>query len=142
MSQKQSLLDAPQVTRAAYDDTTGSFSKGCWSLYHAPGAAAQATISKPTAVGVTHICNSITASLAASGTAQTPVNVYLRDGATGVGAILWAAALSSPANQAAVISFSGLNITGTPGNPMTLEFAAAGVAGSVQAVTLTGWDAT
>ena len=142
MSQPISLLDADQVTRAAYDDTTGSFEKGCWSQAHTPAAAAQATTTKAAVAGTRHICNGISATIACAATPQTPITIYLRDGASGVGAVLFAATVAAPVNQGASSYLTDVNVVGTINTAMTLEFSAAGVAGSLQAVTLSGWEST
>jgi hypothetical protein len=109
-------------------------------VQNTPGAAAQATITKAAVAGVRHICDSITATIACSGTAQTPINVVLRDGLTGVGAILWSAKLAAPINGMADIELNGLSIPGTAGNAMTLEFTGAGAAATEQAVSMIGSD--
>ena len=111
-----------------------------WSVFSFPATAAQATITKAAIAGVSHVCNAITASVACGATAQTPIQVVLRDGLTGAGTVLWTAALAAPANGVAKVSVSGLGIIGTAGNAMTLEFTAAGVAASQEAVTLSGYD--
>ena len=120
--------------------TTGP---GNWTTVSAPAVAIVATTTRAAgAAGVRHVCNAITATLAAGATAQTPINVYLRDGATGVGAILWAGTLSAPVNGSGVVGLSGLNIFGSVATVMTLEFSAASVAGCLEAVTLGGYDAS
>lgn len=112
-----------------------------WSVNHAPTSATQATITKTAGgTGVRHVCNSITASIACNSTAQTPLNVYLRDGASGSGTILWACSLSATANGTGGLIITGINIVGSANTAMTLEFSAAGVTGSVEAVSLTGYD--
>lgn len=111
-----------------------------WSVQHTPTAATQATITKAAVAGTRHVCDSITATIACGATAQTPINVVLRDGASGVGAILWSAKLSAPVNSMADIELESLGIIGTSGNAMTLEFTAAGVAASEEAVSMVGYD--
>lgn len=111
-----------------------------WSVQHTPAAATQATITKAAVAGSRHVCDSITVTIAAGATAQTPIQVVLRDGATGVGAILWSAKLSAPVNSMADIELNGLSIPGTSGAAMTLEFTAGGVAASEQAVSMVGYD--
>jgi hypothetical protein len=140
-------LDSGQSIQSSYKDSPGALitinpTTG-FSVLHAPAAATQATITKSAgAAGVKHVCTSIAATLAAGGTAQTPINVYLRDGATGTGTIIWAGSVSAPVNSAAIIALTDLSIVGSAATAMTLEFSAAGVAASVQAVTLTGYDTT
>ena len=110
---------------------------------HEPAAAAQATITVA-AIGATdnlpagrrYRCHMICASLSAAGTASGIMTVYLRDGATGAGAVLFAATLSVPVNGCAAICLSDLNIAGSQNTAMTLEFAAAGAAATVEKVTL------
>jgi hypothetical protein len=104
---------------------------------HNPAAAAQATIAAPAAgVGVRNICRSLGFSIACAATAQGPIHVYLRDGATGAGTIKRSWVLSAPVNGAAVFDVSGLEIPGSPNTAMTIEFEAAGVAASVESVSL------
>lgn len=111
-----------------------------WSVVHTPTAAAQATITKTAVAGYRHVCDAITATLACGATAQTPIQVVLRDGLTGVGAVLWSAFLAAPVDGSGLICITGIGIPGTAGNAMTLEFTAAGVAASEEAVTMTGYD--
>lgn len=115
---------------------------GEWSAVHNPTTATQATITKAAVAGARHVCKSITATVATGATAQTPITVYLRDGATGAGTIIWTGTLSAPANSAGVIAIAGLNIFGSVNTAMTLEFSAAGVAASLEAVALSGYDAS
>jgi hypothetical protein len=138
-----SLLDQPQIIQASYDTANTSLRVsdiGNWSVYHVPATATQATITKAAVSGYRHVCNSITATVAANSTAQTPLTVYLRDGATGAGTILWAGTVAAPANGLGGVCVGGLNIIGSENTAMTLEFSAAGVANSAQAVTLTGFE--
>lgn len=113
-----------------------------WAAQNTPALAAQASATKAAVAGVVHVCTGILASIACGVTAQTPITVRLRDGATGVGNILLEQALSSIANGSALLALDGLSIAGTPGNAMTLEFSGAGVAASQECVTLCGYDLT
>lgn len=116
-------------------------SPGDWTVVHAPGAAAQATATKAAGgAGVRHVCTSISATIACGATAQTPLNVFLRDGVTGAGTPIWAASIAAPVNGTGILSFDGLSIVGSANTAMTLEFSAAGVAASVEAVTVCGFD--
>jgi hypothetical protein len=114
---------------------------GNWTTNHVPSTATLATITKSAGgSGVRHVCNSITATVATGATAQTPILVYLRDGATTAGTILWAGTLSAPANSAGVLAVTGLSIVGTANTAMCLEFSAAGVTASQCVVTLGGYS--
>jgi hypothetical protein len=115
---------------------------GDWSQGQTPAAATQATTTRAAVAGLRHICTSLAATLATGATAQAAAAILvLRDGATGVGAILWTKQIILPINGVWDLNVSGLNIVGTAGNAMTLEFTAAGVAGSFASVALTGHDA-
>lgn len=103
---------------------------------HRPAAATQATISIAADAGGRHVCKSVTASIAATGTASGPEVVVLRDGATGAGTVLWSCALSAPANGTANISVP-MNVIGTKNTAMTLEFVAAGAANTFETVAIT-----
>lgn len=114
-----------------------------WSIYHVPAVNTQATISKAAVTGKFHIADCILGVLAAGTAAPTAVNpvLQLRDGATGVGTVLWSATLGLPATAGLLsppVQLCGLNIAGTPATAMTLEFAAAGGANTFESVLLKG----
>jgi hypothetical protein len=114
---------------------------GNWTVLNTPAAATQATATKAAgAAGVRHVCNSISATFAAGATPGAATLVNLRDGASGAGTILWSQYLAAPTGDVRVLTISGLNIVGSAATAMTLEFAAAGAATTLQAVTLTGYD--
>lgn len=106
------------------------------SATHEPAAATQATCSIAAAANTKYVCKEISASIACGATAQTPISVRLRDGATGAGTVLWSMMLSAPANTCATIYLTGLSIPGSNNTAMTLEFSGAGVAASQQTVNL------
>jgi len=117
---------------------------GNWTLTSAPGVGVQATATKAAgAAGVRHVLTSINASINASA-AQTPLTVVVRDGAAGVGTILWQDRLSAPATPFADsrVSLSGLNIVGSAATAMTVEFTAAGAGTTFETVSATGYDAS
>jgi len=116
---------------------------GQWTGFSDPAAAAQATVTRAAGgAGVRHICNSISASLSGGTVASGIRKVYLRDGAAGVGTILWAGNMQVAIAGSEEIQISGLSIVGSANTAMTLEFdAAAGVA-SQENVTMTGYDAS
>jgi len=112
-----------------------------WSVNNVPSTATQATVTKAAAgAGIRHVCKVISATIACGATAQTPIQIYLRDGATGTGTILWAATVAAPADGVGGIMFDNLNIMGSANTAMTLEFSGAGVTASQQVVTLAGFD--
>lgn len=110
-----------------------------WGIEHRPAAATQATISRAASTGKKHYCKSITATIAAVGTASGIVTAVLRDGASGGGTVLWSGKMNVPIGGSASIALSDLNIEGTPGTAMTLEFTAAGAAATEETVAMTGY---
>jgi hypothetical protein len=102
-----------------------------------PAAGGIASVVAPVApTGQRNVCHSISVSIAAAAAPQTPLTVVLRDDDTGVGTILWSAVLAAPANQCAGFFNSYMNIIGTPGKKMTLEFTGAPVGTALEAVSL------
>lgn len=116
---------------------------GEWSQANLPGLAAQSTTTKAAGgAGVRHVCTGISCTFSTAATAQSgSMDFVLRDGATGVGTILWGQRFLLDVNKNIQWSLSGLNIVGSVNTAMTLEMVAAGAAGSVGSVTLTGYDA-
>lgn len=115
-------------------------SPGEWTLTNAPAAATAATATRAAVAGVRHILKSVQASLQAVAAQATPVTFVVRDGATGVGTILWQDKVLAPIGFNDSISVSGLNIAGTTGNAMTVEFTAAPAATNFVTVSATGYD--
>lgn len=109
-----------------------------------PVANTQATATHAAVTGKSHICQTIHCTLNATAAAPTAVgvSVVLRDGATGVGTILWASQMSLPAvagQSSPPVEISGLAIAGSPGNAMTLEFTAAAGANTLETVAFSGF---
>ncbi|MEN9924383.1 MAG: hypothetical protein RL268_509 [Pseudomonadota bacterium] len=108
-----------------------------WTEVHTPAAATQATITRAAgAAGVRHVCTGIVATLACAAAASGPLTVTLLDGA----AVRWAGVVSAPVQGCAVLQVDGMAIVGTAATAMTLQFSAAGAAGSLEAVTLMGYS--
>ena len=133
MSVHQSGAFAALATADGLDCTVGP---GNWSVVHTPAAATQAQAIKAAgATGVRHVCTGVSGSIATAGTAQTPLEVRIKDGTT----IIWSKKVSCPANSFAAIDCP-VSLVGSEATSMTLEFAAAGVAASEQDLTLMGYD--
>jgi hypothetical protein len=138
-----------QRTRAATADNIGDTSgqgaqmvaaPGEWSQNEIAAAGTLASVTRAGAPGVRQIVRSITVSITAVNV-QGALNAVLRDGASGVGAILWSCGFVAAAGTCDRVALSGLNIAGTAGNDMTLEFSGAPAAGNAEQVTMTGYDA-
>lgn len=117
-------------------------SPGTWTATNTPAAATQATVSRVAGgAGVRHVCNSISASIAAVATGTTAVmQAVLRDGATGAGTILWSTVMAVVPNTSTAVNLTGLSILGSANTAMTIEFTAAGAATTIESVTISGYD--
>jgi len=119
---------------------------GCWSIQNQPAVNTVATATKPAVPGVRHICKHVSACLASTtGLAAAATGLLaLRDGASGAGTVIaiWQLSIPNVLGQMAQITLTDLDIVGTAGNAMTLEFTAAAGAGTLETVTLSGYDAS
>lgn len=111
---------------------------------NAPSANTAASATHAAVTGKTHVCQTIhtTFNAGSSAPAAAGIALVLRDGASGTGAILWSSQMSVPAvagQSSPPVEVSGLAITGTPGNSMTLEFTSAGGANTLETVAFTGF---
>jgi len=114
-----------------------------FTAIHVPAANTQATASKAAAgVGVRNIVTAITATIVATATAPTAVQlvVNLINGASGGTTFLWRMVLSLPATAGETrgVTISGLWLPGTANTATTLEFSAAGGANTVESVSMSG----
>jgi hypothetical protein len=114
-----------------------------WAINNAPAANTVATVSQAAAGGLRHVCTSIYA-LLTNGVvaAQGNATLNLRDGASGAGTLLWTMDMAIPATAGTtrVIQLSNLNIVGSGGLAMTLEFVAAAGANTFEMVNICGFD--
>jgi hypothetical protein len=116
-----------------------------WVVCSAPAAAAQATASRAAAAaGIKHVAHRAFGSISTiAATAQTPLNVNLRDGATGAGTIVGCWSLAALGTTFAAFDTGGLSslgIVGTAATAMTLETTGATVANALGTTTLIGYD--
>lgn len=115
-----------------------------WTINHTPAAGAQATISRAAAgANKKHHAKGLIATFVAGAAAPTAKTllVNLRAGATGAGTILASWGMSIPATAGAAcppVCLGEVDIPGEDNAAMTLEFAEAGGANTVEAVTLIG----
>jgi hypothetical protein len=115
------------------------------TIFNAPAAGSVATATLAAGgAGVRHVLRSLLCSISAGvAIAATTVQLVVRDGATGVGTILWqinfnlAAAIIPPI----VVPISGLNIVGSIATAMTVEYTAL-LANMSQSVNASMYDAT
>jgi hypothetical protein len=114
---------------------------GEWTLTNAPAAATAASATRALTAGVRHILKSLQFSLMGVAAQAAPILCVVRDGATGVGTILWQDKLVAPIGFSDRISVAGLNIVGTAGNAMTVETTTAPAATNFVTVSATGYDA-
>ena len=119
-------------------------SPGNWSITSAPAVNTVATVTKAGVGGTRHVCTSIHASLYVTGvTTAGGLLVTLRDGASGIGSILWSGymVVQNIIGFVDRIIVLPLNTVGTAGNAMTLEFASSAGLATFEAISLTGYDA-
>lgn len=109
-----------------------------WTVVDEPAAATKATKTKAAASGVRHVVTSVHASLATSTTVQTPLSIQLKDGSTVIAT--WAVAAG--ANGQGGVSLDDVCYPCSLSTAVTLEFSAAGVADSIQRITLGGYSTT
>lgn len=114
-----------------------------WTALNFPSTATAATVSvaAPTGASASNLCTRLRAlqiSVSCGATAQTPLQWVVRDGATGAGTIIATGTLAAPANDWAECNLTGLDLRTTPGNALTVEFTAAGVTASQEAVSAQG----
>ena len=146
------LFSPPGIAPTATPVVIASFSAngaiatvlpGNWGASNNPANGVIASTTRAAAAtGVRHVTNCITASIncisCGGGRSQTLV---LRDGASGVGTILWQQFMSASSTDGSFQSVNqcGLNLVGSTATPMTLEFS--GVSADVhESCALTGYD--
>lgn len=111
-----------------------------WSVFHNPAVSTQATASKAAAgANMKHVCTGISFSLSAV-VAQPLISVALRDGASGLGTILWQKQYILAAGAVLNVDISDLALPGTFNTAMTLEFSGAPAATNLESVEMTGYD--
>jgi hypothetical protein len=109
------------------------------TIFSAPAAATQATVTQPAAgLGLRNVAQTITYSVAAVA-AQPVLNLVLRDGASGVGTIIWQTTVGPIPIGASKEGSISVNIPGSTNTAMTLEFTAAPAAGNFETVALTSY---
>ena len=116
---------------------------GAWQInnYPSTATAASASIAAPAsakAVGQITRLRSLQATVACGATAQTPIELVVRDGASGTGTVIASFALAAPADGFASLQQTPLDLRASLGNALTVEFAAANVAASQSAVSAQG----
>lgn len=113
---------------------------GDWSSVNAPAANVRATTTRAAVAGTRHVCTGISAMISAVAGAVGD-SIYLRDGASGAGTVLWQGVLTAPVGQTQQVHLTDLNVVGSVNTAMTLEWGAAPGAGNFQTVTMFGYDA-
>lgn len=108
-----------------------------WGIVHEPVAATQATITRNAGgAGTRHVVTGLTVCIAAAAAAVGPVKARLLSGAT----TLWVGVLSAPVQGVGVIALDNLALVAADNAAVTLQFDAAGAAGSFETVSLSGYS--
>jgi hypothetical protein len=149
------LYDRPQSTSSANftaaSTLTGRNSAGAhiaekgsrWAVNSAPAAGTVASASIALEAGVKHVLDTVCfSSGSAVAPALTSLQVNIRDGATGAGTVLMSFEVEIPATtgqDTPPICIGGLNLVGTAGTAMTVEWSAA-LANLKQTATAIGYN--
>jgi len=113
------------------------------SAFSTPAATAQASAGLAASdPKLRWICTSISATFSTGATAQaTQITLNLRNSTTGAGTIIWSITVPIlPVNGSWSFSISDLSIPGAYGAAMTLEFSAAGAAGTFESCDITAYQ--
>lgn len=114
---------------------------GEWTITHAPVAATVATATRAAGLaGTRHVLTSFCADLNAVAAQPAPLTFVVRDGASGVGAILYQRRLNALAGATASIEMVGLHIVGSDATAMTVEVTAAPAATNFATVSASGFS--
>ena len=116
---------------------------GEWTIDAAPAGNIQGTVTKAAGgAGVRHVLKSLFFVLYNNAAVSATPGIYVRDGASGAGTIIYVGALAIPAvsGSMAKVALAGLNIVGSPNTAMTLEFSAAGGANTFEVVSGSGYS--
>jgi len=108
-----------------------------WGITNRPAVNTAATVSQA-APGAPYQNRLRALQASLSGTAAGIAELVVRDGATGVGAILMSLDVACPVDGVAIVQLSGLDFRSSPGNALTVEFVAAGGANTQQDVNAQG----
>lgn len=131
------------VDQAGYQQQIGTgaglwLPPGMWTVTVGPATGTIASVSKAAVANVMHVCWAIVGSFTC-GANNDGSRILLRDGAPGIGGILMNHILQALANQNDTMRVTPLNIPGTVGNAMSLEFVNCGVT-SAETLMLVGYD--
>lgn len=143
----RSMSQANQAAAAGTSGNRGSTlvaMHGNWSILNFPATNTAATATRAAdAAGRRHVLTSLHFSVTgAPAAAAGIVQCVVRDGATGVGTIIWSGVLAAPTADASEISLGNLSIVGSVNTALTIEFAGASGAGTQQSVSATGYTTT
>lgn len=112
-----------------------------WTITNrsAAGSAATASQAAPASANTTNRQVNRLRALQCSlqGVAAGTDQLVVRDGATGVGNIIWTSDMIVAVNGYALLSLTGLDLRASPGNALTVEFVS-GVASDREAVNAQG----
>lgn len=107
-----------------------------WTLVHAPAVNVIASATRAAgAAGVRNVLQSLSAKVSIFAALTAPLYVVVRDGASGVGAILYEEMLDGDR-----IGLSGLTIVGTAATAMTVEFTTAAGANNFECLSAGGYS--
>lgn len=134
---------AANVAAASGQGVAEVVEPGHWTL-HGNDTVNPVSLTRAAVAGTRHVLRTILAVFGAgSGIAASRfVHLYVRDGASGAGGILWEAFVSVPnaAGSCTIVELSGLSVVGSVNTAMTVEFSAS-FADTYESISATGYDA-
>jgi hypothetical protein len=114
-----------------------------WAINSSPATNTVATVSRASQAGQRNVLTGFCATFSNLGNAASGTGtVNIRDGATGAGTLLWTFdfGLSATVGSTQFVALGDLRIVGTVATAMTIEFTAAGGAGTSEKVNICGFS--
>lgn len=113
-----------------------------WAINASPATNTTATVTKASVAGQRNVMTGFCITFSNLGNAASGTGtVNIRDGASGAGTILWTFdfGLSTTVGTTQVIALGDLRVVGSVATAMTIEFTAAGGAGTSEKVNICGF---
>lgn len=114
-----------------------------WAASSSPAAGTMATANRGAVANVSHVLTSFSAMIYTNAAVAGAQQLCVRDGATGVGNIIWIGVMAVPgiADQIDQITINfPTGLIGTRGNALTVEFVQAPGATIAQVISMNGYD--
>lgn len=111
---------------------------GDWAVTVAPAAGVQAVLTRAGVPGTRQVLHCVTASMASTGAAIAALQVQVLDGAT----MVYSFFMACLAATSQTVHLPGLNIVGSDGASLTVQFNVGPGVGNFQSASMSGTDVT